>query len=323
MPDGAELFLRLAAEADVLCENFRPGTLEKWGVGWEALSRRNQRLVLLRLSGYGQDGPYVNRVAFARLAHAMSGIGYVAGEQGRTPVNPGPQSLADYIAGVYGTVGVLLALRARDRDGIGDVVHLALYEGAFRAMDEAFSVFARFGAIRERSGAGTSRAAPNGTYGTRDRKWVSASCPDDRMFERIARAMERPDLISDPNFGTGEERLNRREQIEEIVRVWCASLTRDELMAKCIHHDASVASVFSVEDIAADPHFAARRNIVTVYDGIGGSVSVPNAIPRLSRTPGAVDSLGPRLGEGTEEILTKWLGLSKEDLRRLAAWGIV
>ena len=194
--EGADLFRRLAAVSDVVCENFRPGTMEKWGLGWEELSAANPGLVMLRISGYGQTGPYKDRPGFARVAHAFGGLTYLAGMPGGTPVTPGSTSLGDYMSGLYGAVGVLLALRQRENTGLGQVIDVALYESVFRVLDEIAPAYARGGKVRDPEGAGTLNACPHGHFQAGDGRWVAIACTSDKMFERLARAMDRPELAS-------------------------------------------------------------------------------------------------------------------------------
>ena len=315
--EGADLFRRLVAKSDVVCENFRPGTLEKWGVGWETLSALNPGLIMLRISGYGQTGPYKDRPGFARIAHAVGGLSNLAGMPGETPVTPGSTSLADYMSGLYGAVGVLLALRHRDRTGLGQYIDIGLYEAVFRMLDEMAPVYGRTGKVRDREGAGTANACPHGHFQTRDDRWVAIACTTDKMFGRLAEAMGQPELASAGRYGPQSKRLAGREEVDRLVGRWVESLSLDELMEICLAHEVPCGPLNTIADIFADPHFKARGNLVTVTDPEVGEVVVPSVIPRLSETPGRIAHLGPALGDANEDVLGNLLGLSAEEIARL------
>ncbi len=315
-PEGAELFKRLAGVSDVVCENFRPGTLEKWGLGWDVLHEVNPRLVMLRISGYGQTGPYRDRPGFARIAHAVGGLAALAGVPGEgAPVTPGSTSLGDYLSGLYGVVGILLALRHRDATGRGQYVDLGLYESVFRVLDEIAPVYARTGKVREREGAGTAAACPHGHFPTRDGQWVAIACSNDKMFARFAAAMDRLDLLEP--YGDQEKRLAARETMDKIVSAWTGSRSRDRIMEKCFEHQVPCGPLNTIADIFNDPQFEARGNLETLIDEALGPIVVPAPIPKLSETPGRVVSLGPPLGQGMVETLKDLLGLTDEDISRL------
>ena len=315
--EGADLFRRLVAKSDVVCENFRPGTLEKWGVGWETLSALNPGLIMLRISGYGQTGPYKDRPGFARVAHAVGGLSNLAGMPGETPVTPGSTSLADYMSGLYGAVGVLLALRHRDRTGRGQYIDIGLYEAVFRMLDEMAPVYGRTGKVRGREGAGTANACPHGHFQTRDNRWVAIACTTDKMFGRLAGAMGKPELASAGRYGQQSRRLAARDAVDALVGRWVGSLSLDEVMEICLAHEVPSGPLNTIADIFADPHFKARGNLVTIDDPEVGEVVVPSVIPRLSETPGRIAHLGPALGDANEDVLGNLLGLSGEEIARL------
>jgi crotonobetainyl-CoA:carnitine CoA-transferase CaiB-like acyl-CoA transferase len=322
-PEGAGLFRRLVAKSDVICENFRPGTLEKWGLGWEVLSQIQPGLVLLRISGYGQTGPYRDRPGFARVAHAFGGLSYLAGMPGETPVTPGSTSLADYLAGLHGAIGVLLALRHRERTGRGQFIDLALYESIFRVLDEIAPAYARHGIVREREGAGTANACPHGHFPTQDGKWVAIACSSDKMFARLAEAMGRPELAAKDLYGNVRRRLAARDVVDGLVTAWTQSLCQAEVMDLCLRHEVPCGPLNTIADIFADPHFRARGNLVEVEVPGVGPVTVPGVIPRLSETPGQLAHLGPPLGDATEEVLGRLLGLDADEIARLRRVGVV
>ena len=272
-PEGAALFKRLVAQSDVLIENFRPGTLEKWGLGWDVLRDINPKLVMLRISAYGQTGPMRDKPGFARIAHGFSGLSYLAGEPGRPPVTPGSTSLADYMSGVWGCVGVMMALRHAERTGIGQVIDIGLYESIFRMLDEIAAVYARTGYVRERMGPDVPAVVPHGHWRTRDDRWIALACSSDKMFERLATAMGRPDLAAPDAFGTTAARLARRDEVNGLVTAWVGGLDYDRLMAECDRFGVPCGPIMSIADIFGDPQYKARGNMVTVEDPRVGEVS--------------------------------------------------
>jgi succinyl-CoA:(S)-malate CoA-transferase subunit B len=316
--EGVRLFKALVADCDILCENFRPGTLERWGLGWDVLSELNPGLIMLRVSGYGQTGPYRERPGFARIAHAVGGLSYLAGMPKGTPVTPGSTTLGDYLSGLYGCIGVLMALRYRDRTGRGQYIDVALYESVFRCTDELVPAYAMYGTVRERHGPHIESACPYGHFPTRDGKWVALACTTDKLFARLAHAMGRPELASSSLYGDQRTRLENRQDVNEIVRDWCGSLTRDEVLERCFASRAPAGPLNNIADIFGDRQFHARHNMVAIEDDdTGDTIMMPNVVPRLSRTPGRIQHLGPRLGEHTDEILRDRLGLSDEEIAEL------
>lgn len=320
--EGADILRELVSKSDVLCENFRPGTLEKWGLGYEELARVNPALVMLRVSGFGQDGPYRNRPGFARIAHAFGGLAHLTGMEGGPPLTPGSTSLADYVSGVYGALGVMLALRARDADGKGQYIDLALYEPILRMLDDLAPAFAAQGIVRGRQGLGTSNACPHGHFETRD-GWIAIACTNDRMFARLAAAMGRPELAEPGAYGTTAERLRDAAAVDAMVQDWVCTMSTDEIVALCADQDVPCASVNTIEGIFADPHIAHRRNQVALPHEMLGEVHVPSVVPKLSRTPGHVDSLGPALGSSNVEVLGGILGMDQGKMQSLKAAGII
>ncbi len=322
-PDGANLFKRLVAVSDVVCENFRPGTLEKWGVGWDDLKAANPELIMLRITGYGQTGPYKDRPGFARIAHAVGGLSNLAGMPGETPVTPGSTSLGDYLAGLYGTVGVLIALLHRRDGGRGQYIDLGLYEAVFRVLDEMAPAYAREGIIRESEGAGTRNACPHGHFPTRDGKWVAIACTTDKMFARLAEVMERPELASPERYGPQEKRLAARNDVVRLVGEWTGARTRARVMELCLAGEVPAGPLNTIEDIFADPHFKARNDLETIDDPTLGPIVIPGVVPRLSETPGRITNLGPSLGNANAEIYRGLLGLSEDELERLRRAGVI
>ncbi len=322
-PAGAELLRKLVAEADVVIENFRVGTLEKWGLGYEDLKRVNPKIIMLRITGYGQTGDYKERPGFARVAHAFSGLAYLAGEPGRIPVMPGSTSLADYMSGVWGALGVLIALRARDTSGVGQYIDIGLYESIFRMLDEMVPVYARTGFVRERMGPDTVNIVPHSHYESKDGRWVAIACSNDRMFHRLAEIMDNPGVAAPGRFEKMKERLAARAEVNAIVAGWVARFSADEVVEKCAKGSVPCSILLSVKDIFEDPHYRERGNFVTVNDPRVGDVVVPAAVPRLSETPAVLNHLGPELGVSNDEFYRGLLGLDDATYRRLESEGVI
>lgn len=309
----AEIFCELARRSDVIAENFRPGTLEKWGLGPDRLLALNPKLVILRISGYGQTGPYKNRPGFARIAHAVGGLTYLAGVPDGPPVTPGSTSLADYISGLYGAIGVLLALRTAEATGQGQVIDVALFESIFRVLDELAPLYAAKGVVREREGLYTLNACPHGHFPCSDGNWVAIACTSDRIWDRFAKnVLDRPDLAQ--RFPTTPERLANREIINEVVNAFTTARTMHDVVDVCTQGDVPCGPINSIADIFEDPHVAARGLLRKVADDAVGEVVVPDVLPRLSHTPGRIEHLGPDLGDWdtyVREVLIK----SEDELR--------
>lgn len=307
--EGAEKLKELVRRSDILAENFRPGTLEKWGLGPDVLMALNPRLVILRVTGYGQTGPYKDRPGFARIAHAVGGLTYLAGEPGRAPVTPGSTSLADYMSGMYGAIGVLMALRVAEQTGRGQVIDVALYESIFRVLDEMAPLYGREGIVREREGVSTRNACPHGHFPCADGNWVAIACTSDKMWERLAvNVLDRADLAK--SHPTTRSRLDDRELIDGVVEAFTKSLPMVEVVEKCTAGDVPCGPVNSVADVFKDPHFAARETLTRFMHDTLGEIVVPSALPRLSETPGGIDCLGPALGDANEDVLER---LIKDD----------
>ncbi len=322
-PEGVQLFLKLVAKSDVLIENFRPGTMEEWGLGWKELSAANPGLVMLRVSGYGQTGPYRRRSGFAHIAQAFGGLNYLAGFPGETPVLPGTVPLGDYIASLFGAIGIMIALRHHEQTGRGQVIDVGIYEAVFRVLEEIAAAYGVDGRIREREGSGSFVACPHGHFKTKDDKWIAIACTTDKMFERLAVAMGQPHLASSGLYGDQRKRLAAREQVNQIVVEWVGALMRDEVLEKCLAEEVPVGNVNSIADIFADEHFEARGNLAHFdVEGIG-DVVVPGVIPTLSATPGRITNLGPTLGNATTEVLRELLGMADGEIQRLRQHKII
>ncbi len=320
---GANLFRRLAASADVVVENFRPGTLERWGIGFADLLAINPRLVMLRISAYGQSGPKSSLPGFARIAQAYAGLSYLTGTPQTPPLIAGSTTLADYLSGLYGAFGVMLALRARERTGRGQSIDVALHDGIFRFLDEIAAVYDRTGTVRERSGTETYAAVPHSHYPCADGKWVAIACTNDRIFARLARTMGEPSLADPSIFGRKESRLAKRDEVNAAVRGWTESLERDTVIHRCAEGDVPCGPICSIEDIFEEEQFWARDTLVRVPDPRIGDVAVQGTIPKLSDTPGEIHHLGPSLAAHNREIYQTELGLSPEEFAALEREGVI
>jgi crotonobetainyl-CoA:carnitine CoA-transferase CaiB-like acyl-CoA transferase len=322
-PDGQALIRRLAGEADVLAENFRPGTMERWNLGWDDLRAVNAGLVMVRISAFGQTGPARQRPGFGRIAAAVSGVSYLSGYPDRPPVTPGTPTIPDYLAGTMGALGALMALQHRQRSGEGQMVDVGLYEPTLRMLDELIPAFAATGHVRERIGSGTEYVVPHNHYRTREGSWIAIACTNDRMFERLARdAMGRPELLA--KFATVADRLKRRDEVDDLVGAWVGAFEAREALRRLDDAEVPCSLVNSVRDLFADPQIAARENIVSMPSPLGGLLAMAGVVPKLSATPGAIDHPGPLVpGEHNEEIYCGRLGLTRADLAALRARGVV
>jgi crotonobetainyl-CoA:carnitine CoA-transferase CaiB-like acyl-CoA transferase len=321
-PRGQQMLRELAASCDIVVENFRPGVLENWGLDFETLHALNPRTILVRVSAYGQDGPSRLKPGFARVAHAFSGLAYLAGEPGRIPVTPGSTSLADYGSGMYAAIGALIALQARERTGRGQCVDIALYESMFRVLDEMVPVYHKFGKVRERMGANAVNVAPHAHYRSRDGRWIAIACTNDKMFKRLANVMRQPELADDARWGRVAQRIADIDEVNEAVQAWIGTLDHREVLARCDEGDVPASLLYSVADIFEDEQYRARGNI-RVMASRAGEVAVPNVIPRLSDTPGEVEWLGTGLGSHNDEIFGTLLGLSGDELATLRESGVI
>lgn len=322
-PEGAAVFRDLVAKSDVVLENFRPGTLERWGLGYDELAKINPRLVMLRVSAYGQTGPMRDKPGFARIAHAFSGLAYLSGEPGRAPVVPGSTSLADYMSGLYGAVGVLIALRHVERTGEGQTIDIGLYESIFRVLDELAPSFGRTGYCRQRMGPDTVNIVPHSNYETKDGAWVALACSNDRMWERLCNAMGRPELADDPRYAKPKARDDHRAEVNGIVSDWVRGLDSADVLAACEAAEAPASKLLSIADIFADPQYAARGNLQTLDDPRVGALTLPGPMPRMSRTPPELRTAGPALGSANSSVLGGLLGIEADTLADFARRGII
>jgi succinyl-CoA:(S)-malate CoA-transferase subunit B len=321
-PDGQALIKRLAAHADVLAENFRPGTMERWDLGWDDLRAVNAGLVMVRISAFGQTGPYRERPGFGRIAAAMGGISYLSGYPDRPPVTPGTPTIPDYLAGALAAFGTLAALEARRRTGEGQVVDVGLYEPMLRMLDELIPVYGASGYVRERIGSGTEYVVPHNHYRARDGRWLAIACTNDRMFDRLASAMGRPELARE--FSTMAVRLARRAELDGIVQEWVGAADGKDVLARLDAAEVPCGPVASARDLFEDPQVRARENIVEMANPLGGLLAMVGVVPRLAATPGRIDTAGPvEVGAHNEEIYCGRLGLSLDEVQALARRGVI
>jgi succinyl-CoA:(S)-malate CoA-transferase subunit B len=315
--EGAELMKRLVKVADVVVENFQPGTMERWGLGWDVLKAVNPRLVMVRISGFGQTGPYSPRPGFGRIGNAFGGLSYLAGYPDRPPVTPGSATIPDYLAGLYGALGILFALRARDMTGRGQFIDIGLYEPVFRILDELAAAYHAKGYVRERMGPGTVNAVPHSHYPTQDGKWIAIACTSDKIFARLAQLLGEPSLAGEGKWGEVKDRDRDRAHVDAWVARWTQAHPLAELIDSCNAFEVPCGPVNSIAEIFADPHYRARENIAFVKDPRVGEIAMPNVCPRLSDTPGAIEWLGPRLGQHNGDVYCGLLGLSERELSAL------
>jgi formyl-CoA transferase len=306
--EGQDAVRQLAAEADVLIENFKPGTLEGWGLGWDALHALNPRLIMLRLSGYGQTGPYAHKPGFGILGEAMGGLRHLTGEPGRVPVRTGV-SIGDSIAALHGVMGVMFALYHRDaRGGQGQVIDVALYESVFNLMESLLPEYDAFGVVRERAGSALPGIAPSNAYRCASDAYVLIGGNGDSIYQRLMHAIGRTDLARDPELAHNDGRARRAAELDAAIEAWTSLRSIDEVIAMLDAADVPVGKIYTAADIAHDPQYLARDMVVTTHDRAGRTLKVPGVVPKLSATPGALRHPAPGLGEHTQQVLQQSTG---------------
>ncbi|MFC0848863.1 CaiB/BaiF CoA transferase family protein [Streptomyces noboritoensis] len=318
-PGGRETLLRLAASTDVIIENFRPGTLERWGLGWPELAATNDRLVLARVTGFGQSGPYAHRPGFGTLAEAMSGFAAVTGEPDGPPTLP-PFGLADSIAALATAYAVLTALTARAATGRGQVIDMAIIEPILTVLGPQPIWYDQLGYVQPRTGNRSRNNAPRNTYRTADGSWLAVSTSAQSVAERVMRLVGRPDLIGEPWFATGSGRAEHADELDEAVGGWIARRTREEAMTAFEKAEAAIAPIYDIREVMTDPQYRALDTLTTVDDPELGPVRMQNVLFRLSETPGAIRWAGRPHGADTDEVLTE-LGLSAQEITTLRGAG--
>jgi len=316
-PEGQAIARKLALAADIVVENFRPGTMEGWGMGYEALAAGNPGLVMVRISGYGQTGPYRERPGFGVIGEAMGGLRHVTGTPDRPPARTGI-SIGDTLSALYGVIGAMMALESRRKTGRGQVVDVALYESVFSVMESLLPEFDAFGAVRERTGSILPGIAPSSAYRCNDGSFVLIGANADSIFKRLCRAMARDDLANDESLAHNDGRAARQAWLDGEIEAWTSTRTPSEILAALESAAVPASKIYSIADIAADPHYAAREMIRQIRMADGATLKVPGVVPKLSATPGDFDGGGPALGEHTDEVLREmgYDAAAIADLRR-------
>jgi formyl-CoA transferase len=322
-PEGQGILKRMVAKADVLVENFRPGTLKRWGLDFESLAPLNPRLIMLSVSAFGQTGPYSPRAGFGTLAEAMSGYAHVTGQADGPPTLPS-FGLADAVTGLCGAYAVMVALHDRDNSsGLGQSIDLGIYEPMLTILGHHFIDYDQLGIVAERLGSRLPFASPRNVFKTLDGAWVAMSCSSQSVFERACGAIDRPDLIVDPRFVDNQARTVNSALLDRVFGDWISEHSSAQVLSKLNDAGAAVAPIYDVRGVFEDPHFRERENIVAVPDSDLGTVRMQNVVPKLSRTPGRVHHAGPRLGEHTREVYADWLGMSDAELDDLQDRGFI
>jgi formyl-CoA transferase len=320
-PRAQEIVRQLAGDVDVLIENFRPGAMEGWGLGPDALLKINPRLIMLRISGYGQTGPYRDKPGFGVVAEAMSGLRHLTAEPGRVPVRVGV-SIGDTLASLHGVIGILLALQERQRSNQGQVIDVALYEAVFNCMESLLPEYSAFGAVRGAAGSALPGIAPSNAYRCKDGGYALIAGNGDSIFKRLMQTMNRNDLGQDPSLADNSGRVQRVAELDAAIEAWTLQHTVDEVLTALDKASVPAGRIYTVADIAADPHYRAREMIQQVQMDDGSTLDVPGIVPKLSRTPGSHRRNAPRIGQDTDDVLRE-MGLSKDQIQQLKAQGIV
>lgn len=318
--EAQEIVRTLIVEADVLIENFRPGTLEGWGLDPEKLLELNPKLIVLRISGYGQTGPYRDKPGFGVVAEAMGGLRHLTAEPGRVPVRVGI-SIGDTLASLHGVIGILLALQERHRSGKGQVIDIALYEAVFNCMESLLPEYSAFGEVRQAGGSALPGIAPSNAYLCADGGYVLVAGNGDSIFKRLMNMIGRADLANDPSLENNDGRVARVAELDQAIGAWAKVITTDAALELLDSVAVPAGKIYTVADIANDPHFKARGNIENIQMRDGTTLAVPSVLPKLSRTPGSIKALAPDIGENTDEILYG-IGLTEAQVASLKERGI-
>ena len=318
--EAQDIVRTLITEADVLIENFRPGTLEGWGLDPEKLLELNPKLIVLRISGYGQTGPYRDKPGFGVVAEAMGGLRHLTAEPGRVPVRVGI-SIGDTLASLHGVIGILLALQERHQSGKGQIIDIALYEAVFNCMESLVPEYSAFGEVRQAGGSALPGIAPSNAYLCADGGYVLVAGNGDSIFKRLMNLIGRADLANDPALENNDGRVARVAQLDEAIGIWTQTMTTDQALQLLDSVAVPAGKIYTVADIASDPHYKARGNIESIQMHDGTKLDVPGVLPKLSRTPGSIKTLAPDIGENTDEILQS-IGLTEAQVASLKERGI-
>lgn len=319
-PEAQDIVRKLICEADILIENFRPGTLEAWGLDPEKLIELNPKLIVLRISGYGQTGPYRDKPGFGVVAEAMGGLRHLTAEPGRVPVRVGV-SIGDTLASLHGVIGILLALQERHQSGKGQVIDIALYEAVFNCMESLLPEYSAFGEVRQAGGSALPGIAPSNAYLCADGGYVLVAGNGDSIFKRLMGMIGRDDLANDPALENNDGRVARVAELDQAIGAWAKTMTTDQALHLLDSVAVPAGKIYTIADIANDPHYKARGNIQTIRMQDGSKLDVPGVIPKLSRTPGSIKTLAPNIGENTDEILRS-IGLTETQLASLKERGV-
>ncbi len=320
-PEGQDVVRKLALEADVLVENFRPGAMEGWNLGPDELLAANPKLIVLRISGYGQTGPYRNRPGFGVVAEAMGGLRHLTAEPGRVPVRVGV-SIGDTLAALHGVIGILLALQHRHASGRGQIIDVALYEAVFNCMESLLPEYSAFGAVRGAAGSALPGIAPSNAYRCQDGAYALIAGNGDSIFRRLMILIGREDLANDPSLADNAGRVARVAEIDEVISAWTAQRSVNDALAALDSVSVPAGRIYSVADIASDPHYRAREMLRDVQLDDGSSLTLPGIVPKLSATPGSHRRNAPTLGQDTGEVLRE-IGLTEAQIAALRERGIV
>jgi formyl-CoA transferase len=323
VPRGRSLFLNLVQKSDVVLENFRPGTLERWDLSYETLEATNPDVVLVRVSGYGQDGPYRDKAGFGTPAAAIGGLTYITGFPDRPPLSV-PIALADYLAGLFGALAATMGLLERERNKQGGQwADVSLYESVFRLLEAVVPAYGKNGVVRERSGNRTGQSSPIGSYATSDGRYMVLSVSTDRVWRRMIEAMGHPEWAADPRFRSNPDRTAHADEVDAVVGAWFGEHTAAEAQRILDEAGVPVSPIYSIADIFEDEHYKARNDIIAPADPVAGPVPMPAILPRFSRTPGAVRFPGPELGAHNTYVYCTLLGLDHAELAQLQADGVI
>jgi succinyl-CoA--D-citramalate CoA-transferase len=321
-PAGQALVKQLVPKVDILLENFRPGTLEEWGLGYDELRELNPGLIMVRVSGFGQTGPYRNKAGFGSIGEAMGGIRSITGFPDRPPTRIGI-SIGDSLAATFATIGALTALHQRGRSGYGQVVDIGIFEAVLALMESMVPEYHLTGHIRERTGNVLPNIAPSNIYPTADGSWFAIGANADSIFRRFATAMGRPDLADDERFATHSARGANQSELDDLIAAWTIAHDADTIQRLLDEHSVPAGRIYTAREMLSDPHFQARQAIVSVQDPKIGEIKMQNVFPRLSDTPGGIDWTGPELGQHNDEVLHGLLGLSEREVADLRAQHVV